>query len=88
MLTPRLSQFDITFTLEGSDHTVQVWSDMSALEALRLATDREAFASKCESGICGRCEVLVNDTVTRVCSVSARRLDGMPVRRPWMEESK
>ncbi len=54
-------------------------------EALRSLGDREDFPSKCEAGICGRCEVIVNGTVTRVCSVSARRLDQMAVRRPWME---
>ncbi len=85
MLRPRLSQFPITFTVDGVEHTIEVWADMSALEALRSLGDREDFPSKCEAGICGRCEVIVNGTVTRVCSVSARRLDQMAVRRPWME---
>jgi aerobic-type carbon monoxide dehydrogenase small subunit (CoxS/CutS family) len=79
MLRPRLEQSTVCFSLDGEATTVTVWSDMSALEALRLATTPQRFASRCEMGTCGTCELHIDDVVTRVCLVAATRLDGCAV---------
>jgi carbon-monoxide dehydrogenase small subunit len=63
--------------VDGVDHVVEAWSDMSALEALRVV--HPAAPSRCESGICGTCEVLVDGEVVRVCSLPAQRLEGADV---------
>jgi ferredoxin len=79
VLRPRLREIPITFILDGVEHSMTAWSDMSALEALRLATNRARFHSKCEMGVCGTCEVHVNGAQVRVCALSAEKLDGTTV---------
>ena len=79
MLRPRLESHDISLTIDDQPIALTVWSDMSALEALRLATDREQFRSSCEMGICGTCEVAVDGVVTRVCTIPAVALAGRHV---------
>jgi aerobic-type carbon monoxide dehydrogenase small subunit (CoxS/CutS family) len=76
VLRPRLESSDIVVTIDGSATDIMVWSDMSALEALRLATGRSQFRSSCEMGLCGTCEVTVDGAVTRVCSIPAIKLHG------------
>jgi aerobic-type carbon monoxide dehydrogenase small subunit (CoxS/CutS family) len=76
-LRPRLEELAVGVRVDGVDHVVTTWSDMSALEALRLV--HPAAPSRCESGICGTCEVLLDGAVARICSLPARRLDGADV---------
>jgi aerobic-type carbon monoxide dehydrogenase small subunit (CoxS/CutS family) len=71
VLRPRLESQNITVTVDGQPVAITVWSDMAALEALRLATNRAQFRSSCEMGLCGACEVQVDGAVTRVCSMPA-----------------
>jgi aerobic-type carbon monoxide dehydrogenase small subunit (CoxS/CutS family) len=82
-LRPRLREIPITFTLDGIEHSMTAWSDMAALEALRIATNRERFRSKCEMGVCGTCEVQVDGAVARVCAFAAEKLDGASVVTTW-----
>jgi aerobic-type carbon monoxide dehydrogenase small subunit (CoxS/CutS family) len=82
ILRPRLTQSPVTFKIDGVEHTVDAWSDMSALEVVREAVGRAVAPSKCEAGLCGTCESLINGDVVRICSVSARRLDGTTVVLP------
>jgi isoquinoline 1-oxidoreductase subunit alpha len=79
-LRASLERFDLTFSLDGVSHTVQAWSDMTALEVVRGVAGRAAFRSQCEMGLCGTCETPVNGVVTRLCSLPARSLQGTRVR--------
>jgi aerobic-type carbon monoxide dehydrogenase small subunit (CoxS/CutS family) len=76
---PHLREIPITFTLDGVEHSMTAWSDMAALEALRLVTNRARFRSKCEMGLCATCEVEVDGVVVRVCAISAEKLNGTAV---------
>ena len=77
MLRPRLEELTLHVRVDGVDHIVTVWSDMSALEALRVV--HPAAPSRCESGICGTCEVVVDGEAARVCSLPAHLLEGVHV---------
>jgi isoquinoline 1-oxidoreductase subunit alpha len=79
VLRPNLREFRISFTIDGEPVDMTAWSDMAALEALRVATNRTQFRSKCEMGLCGTCEVHVDGVVTRVCSLPSERLNGTEV---------
>ncbi len=79
MLKRRLTSFPITFSLDGVEHTVEAWSDMSALEAVRIVTGRAGVPSRCESGICGTCESLVDGVPFRLCAAGATRIDGTTI---------
>ena len=74
-LRPRFEQIAMSFTIDGAAFAVTAWSDMTALEVVRLALGRDGMPSKCESGICGTCEVLVDGVPTRLCSAPARTVD-------------
>jgi aerobic-type carbon monoxide dehydrogenase small subunit (CoxS/CutS family) len=77
VLRPRVEELTLHVRVDGLDHVVAAWSDMSALEALRVV--HRAAPSRCESGICGTCEVLVDGEMARICSLPAHRLDGAVV---------
>jgi aerobic-type carbon monoxide dehydrogenase small subunit (CoxS/CutS family) len=79
VLRPKLREIPIAFTLDGVSQEMTAWSDMSALEALRIVTNRARFRSKCEMGLCGTCEVAVDGVVVRVCAMSAEKLDGASI---------
>jgi aerobic-type carbon monoxide dehydrogenase small subunit (CoxS/CutS family) len=76
-LRPRLEELTLGVRVDGVDHVVHAWSDMSALQALRAV--HPGAPSRCESGLCGTCEVLLDGAVARICSLPARRLDGVVV---------
>jgi aerobic-type carbon monoxide dehydrogenase small subunit (CoxS/CutS family) len=77
VLRPRIEELALRVRVDGVDHAIAAWSDMSALEALRTVVP--SAPSKCEAGLCGTCEVLLDGTVVRVCSLPAHRLDGARV---------
>jgi carbon-monoxide dehydrogenase small subunit len=77
VLRPKIDELSLHVRVDGTDHMIAAWSDMSALEALRVV--HPGAPSRCESGICGTCEVLLDGTVTRICSEPAHRLDGADV---------
>jgi aerobic-type carbon monoxide dehydrogenase small subunit (CoxS/CutS family) len=79
MLTPKLFQVPVTFTVAGVEHCVEAWSDMTALEAVRLAVGRAGVPSRCESGICGTCESLVDGVGVRLCATGIGRIDGTTI---------
>lgn len=76
MLRPRVEELTLHVRVDGVDRVVVAWSDMSALQVLREGLGHSAAPSRCESGICGTCEVLVDGVLTRICSVPAARLEG------------
>lgn len=75
-LRPSIAELTLHVRVDGVDRVVQAWSDMTALQVLREGLGHGRAPSRCESGICGTCEVLVDGVVVRVCSLPAARLDG------------
>ncbi len=73
-LRPHIEQLTLHVRVDGVDQVIDAWSDMSALQALRAV--HPSAPSRCESGICGTCEVVFDGTPTRICSLPAARLDG------------
>jgi aerobic-type carbon monoxide dehydrogenase small subunit (CoxS/CutS family) len=75
-LRPRIEELELRVRVDGVDRVVTAWSDMSALQVLRERLGHREAPSRCEAGLCGACEVRLDGTVTRICSLPARRLDG------------
>jgi aerobic-type carbon monoxide dehydrogenase small subunit (CoxS/CutS family) len=75
-LRPRIDELTLHVRVDGVDRVVTAWSDMSALQVLRECLGHRDAPSRCETGLCGTCEVHLDGTVTRICSVPATRLDG------------
>ena len=69
----------VRFTVDGAEHTVEVYSDETALRALQQRFGRPRFPSSCEQGLCGTCETLVDGQPTRLCLMPAPRLDGLVI---------
>ena len=82
MLSPRARSSVVSFTIDGEAETLEVWSDESALRALQASHSRARFPSRCEQGLCGTCEVLVDGQPTRICLLAADRLDGSVIELP------
>jgi aerobic-type carbon monoxide dehydrogenase small subunit (CoxS/CutS family) len=82
MLRPKLSQVPVTFTVAGTEHCVEAWSDMTALEVVRLVVGRDGAPSRCEAGICGTCESLVDGVVVRLCATGVGRIEGTTISLP------
>jgi aerobic-type carbon monoxide dehydrogenase small subunit (CoxS/CutS family) len=76
------AELTISFTLDGETHTVQTWTDYSALATIRLVTGRKRMASKCEMGLCGTCEALVDGETRRLCSLPPTAIDGATIEAP------
>ena len=82
------SERTVTFTLNGVTHTVQTWTDYSALATLRMVTGRKRLASNCEMGLCGTCEVLVDGVTQRLCSLPPAAIDGAKIEAPQAADER
>jgi len=67
----------VTVTVDSEHHTIEAWSDESALRALQARFGRPRVPSSCEQGLCGTCETIVDGQPTRLCLIAAPRLDGL-----------
>ena len=90
---------EITLTINGQDHTVDVPQDMPLLWALRDILDLTGTKYGCGIGTCGTCTVLVDGSPVRSCVRAAARFEGReittiegldpsgnhPVQRAWDE---
>jgi aerobic-type carbon monoxide dehydrogenase small subunit (CoxS/CutS family) len=65
----------VSFTVDDRACTLQTWSDMSALLAIRLLARHPSPRRGCEAGVCGSCESLVNGRLTRLCQMVSTDLD-------------
>ncbi|MWV38489.1 (2Fe-2S)-binding protein [Natrialba sp. INN-245] len=70
----------ITFELDGESVTVETRPDQPLRELLRESLDAKQVKSGCESGRCGVCTVLLDDTVVKSCLTPAPKVDGRRVR--------
>lgn len=90
---------EITLTINGHDHTIDVPQDMPLLSALRDILDLTGTKYGCGIGTCGTCTVLVDGSPVRSCVRAATRFEGRnittiegldpsgnhPVQRAWDE---
>ena len=90
---------EITLTINGQDHTIDVPQDMPLLWALRDILDLTGTKYGCGIGTCGTCTVLVDGSPVRSCVRAAARFEGReittiegldpsgnhPVQRAWDE---
>ena len=91
---------EITLTINGADHTVELPEDMPLLWALRDKLDLVGTKFACGIGLCGSCTVLVNGMPVQSCNIKASALEGKqittieglsadgshPVQRAWNDE--
>jgi aerobic-type carbon monoxide dehydrogenase small subunit (CoxS/CutS family) len=82
MLRPRIEEFDVSFSVDGIDYAAHAWSDMSALQVVRDVAKHPGMRWRCESGLCGSCESLLDGELTRLCTTPARRLDTATIVSP------
>ena len=66
---------EITLTINGADHTVELPEDMPLLWALRDKLDLVGTKFACGIGLCGSCTVLVNGKAVTSCLVIAATID-------------
>jgi len=69
----------VSFTVDGRCVTIETWSDLSALLAVRLIARHPTPRRGCENGLCGSCESLVDGQPTRLCQMRSAELDGRVV---------
>jgi len=91
---------EITLTINGQDHTIDVPQDMPLLWALRDILDLTGTKYGCGIGTCGTCTVLVDGSPVRSCVRAATRFEGRvittiegldptgnhPVQKAWDDE--
>ena len=70
---------EITLTINGQDHTVDVPQDMPLLWALRDILDLTGTKYGCGIGTCGTCTVLVDGSPVRSCVRAATRFEGREI---------
>ena len=70
---------EITLTINGQDHTVDVPKDMPLLWALRDILDLTGTKYGCGIGTCGTCTVLVDGSPVRSCVRAATRFEGREI---------
>ncbi|MBK1878913.1 (2Fe-2S)-binding protein [Pelagicoccus mobilis] len=89
----------ITLTINGESHTLDVPPDMPLLWALRDKLNLTGTKYSCGKGLCGTCTVLMNGNAMRSCTFPASGAVGMeittiegldseaqhPVQRAWQE---
>jgi isoquinoline 1-oxidoreductase alpha subunit len=91
---------EVTLTINGVDHTVDVTPDMPLLWALRDLLNLTGTKYGCGIGMCGSCTVLVDGNPMRSCAMPAvaaagsqiTTIEGLdpqgnhPVQRAWNDE--
>jgi aerobic-type carbon monoxide dehydrogenase small subunit (CoxS/CutS family) len=91
---------NITLTINGTDHTLDISADTPLLWALRDKLDMTGTKYSCGIGTCGTCTVLVDGMPMRSCvmpavSMAGRNIvtieglsedAGHPVQRAWNDE--
>ncbi|NNL55656.1 MAG: 2Fe-2S iron-sulfur cluster binding domain-containing protein, partial [Woeseia sp.] len=91
---------EVTLTINGTEHTLDVTPDMPLLWALRDVLNLTGTKYSCGIGTCGTCTVLMNGLPMRSCVMPAisavgseiTTIEGLdpdgkhPVQRAWNDE--
>ena len=70
---------EVTITINGSEHTVQVPPRTLLSQLLRDELDMTGTHVGCDTSSCGACTVLVNGSATKSCTLFAVQVDGADV---------
>ncbi|MDZ7760499.1 MAG: (2Fe-2S)-binding protein [Desulfovermiculus sp.] len=70
---------DITLTVNGQEHRLQVQTQSTLLDVLRDELHLSSVRRSCGEGECGACTVLVNNEPVNSCLVLAISADGQRV---------
>ncbi|MGI9417726.1 MAG: (2Fe-2S)-binding protein [Geminicoccaceae bacterium] len=73
-------QIEVTFTVNGAPHRLEVEPRWSLADALREGCGLTGTHLGCEHGVCGACTVLVDDEPVRACLMFAVQADGQSIR--------
>jgi isoquinoline 1-oxidoreductase alpha subunit len=98
--TTEIAMSEVTLTINGTDHTVEVPNDMPLLWALRDILDMTGTKYGCGIGTCGTCTVLIDGNPVRSCVMPAVSASGVkittiegldpdgehPLQRAWHDE--
>jgi carbon-monoxide dehydrogenase small subunit len=71
---------EITLTVNGEDHRLDVPDRMLLTDALRGRLGLTGTHVGCEHGVCGACTVLLDDLPVRACLMLAVQADGRSLR--------
>ena len=71
---------DITLTINGQAHKINVESRRTLADAIREDCGQTGTHIGCEHGVCGACTVLVNGEPVRSCLMFAQQADGKQIR--------
>ena len=70
---------EVTITINGSEHTVQVPPRTLLSQLLRDELDLTGTHVGCDTSSCGACTVLVDGDATKSCTIFAVQVDGAEV---------
>jgi aerobic-type carbon monoxide dehydrogenase small subunit (CoxS/CutS family) len=73
-------KIDITLTINGRDHAIQVEPRKTLVDAIRDDCGQTGTHIGCEHGICGTCTVIVDGEAMRSCLMFAVQADGRKIR--------
>jgi carbon-monoxide dehydrogenase small subunit len=74
-----MSVHDITLTVNGTEHSLQVESRTLLIHALREELDYKGPNVGCQSTMCGACTVHVDGEPTKSCTLFAVQADGAEI---------
>ena len=71
-----MSKHDVTMTVNGVEHSIQVESPMRLIDVLRDELGLKSVKEGCGTGDCGICAVLVDGRLVNSCLMLAAQCDG------------
>jgi len=74
-----LPKIDIRFTINGTEKSITIPSDMSALAVIRDGLGLTGTKEGCGVGECGACTIEVDGQAVNACLMFAAQLDGCQV---------
>jgi carbon-monoxide dehydrogenase small subunit len=73
-------KIDITLTINGRAHALQVEPRKTLVDAIRDQCGQTGTHIGCEHGVCGACTIIVDDQAVRACLMFAVQADGRRIR--------
>jgi carbon-monoxide dehydrogenase small subunit len=73
------TKYNLCFTLNGEEKTLDIGPGISALELLRDVLDLKGTKEGCGIGECGACTIVVDGQSANACLMFAAQLDGRQV---------